>query len=302
VSAAWLFPGQGSQYVGMGTAWADRSARARETLAEAADTLGFDLPRLVAEGPERELADTYNQQPSLLAVSVAILRAAGESLPKPAFVAGHSLGEYCALVAVGAMGFTDALRLVRERGRLMRLAGERQPGRMAAVLGLDDSVVEGVCAAVDGVQVANYNAPGQVVISGTTEAVGEASRELEGRGAKRTVVLPITIAAHSRLMDSVAGEFRAAVAEVTLHEARAPVVANVSARPIADPADIRAELSAQLTASVRWTDSVRLMAESGVDEFVEVGPGSVLCGLVRRIHRADGLAAPRLVALSEPAG
>ncbi len=300
MSGAWVFPGQGSQYVGMAVAWAARSPVAQDALSEAAAVLGFDLAALMAEGPAKLLADTYNQQPALLAASVAILRAAREELPEPAYVAGHSLGEYSALVAAGVLDYPAALGLVRERGRLMRLAGEKHPGRMAAVLGIDDEVVKQVCAAVEGVQVANFNAPGQVVISGGIGAVDKAAAELTARGAKRIVVLPITIAAHSRLMAPVAEEYAAALKAASLRHARVPVVANVTARPLQDPADLRVELASQLTASVRWAESVRFMADAGVDAFYEIGPGDVLCRLVKRIFRGGERPLRLARSLSEP--
>lgn len=300
MAVAWLFPGQGSQYVGMAAGWAAQSADARETLAESAAVLGFDLPRLISEGPESELADTYNQQPAVFAASIAILRAVAPDVPPPAFVAGHSLGEYSALVAAGALEFADGLRLVRERGRLMKLAGERSPGRMAAILGLEDAAVEEVCTDIEGVQVANYNSPGQVVISGATQGVEIAVALLSERGAARVVTLPITIAAHSALMSSVADEFGGVVAQADLKEAQVPVVANVLARPITLQGDLRTELQSQLTAPVRWTESVRFMAEQGVTEYYEIGPGHVLTGLVKRIHRADGRERPDLRIMGEP--
>ena len=299
---AWLFPGQGSQYVGMTSAWARASDCARLALDEAADVLGFDLPGLMADGPEADLNDTYNQQPAILAASVAILRAALDALPAPAFVAGHSLGEYSALVAAGAVGYPDALRLVRERGRLMRLAGTRAPGRMAAVLGLDDAAVEAVCREVPGVQVANYNAPGQVVISGTIAGVETASARLKDAGARRIMPLPITIAAHSQLMEPAADAFAPAIAEAPIGPAAVPLVANVSAQPIADAADIRRELADQLTASVRWTQTIEGMAAAGVTAFYEIGPGRVLSGLVKRIVPAGGGAEPAIYSLDVPLG
>lgn len=298
--AAWLFPGQGSQYVGMAMAWARASACARAALDEAAEVLGFDLPGLLADGPEADLNDTYNQQPAILAASVAILRAALDTLPPPVFVAGHSLGEYGALVAAGALGYPDALRLVRERGRLMRLAGTRAPGRMAAVLGLEDAAVEAVCRDVAGAQVANYNAPGQVVISGTIAGVEDASARLKEAGARRIMPLPITIAAHSALMAPAADAFAGAVAQAPIGPASVPVVANVTARPITSADDIRRELADQLTASVRWTQTIEAMAAAGVSAFYEIGPGKVLTGLVKRIVPAGGGAEPMLFNLDMP--
>jgi [acyl-carrier-protein] S-malonyltransferase len=271
----------------MAGAWAQQSPAARLALAEAADVLGFDLPGLITHGPEDELNDTVNQQPAILAASVAILRANAESLPAPAYVAGHSLGEYSALVAAGALGYPAALRLVRERGRLMRLAGEQRPGRMAAILGLEDAAVEQACAELVGVQVANTNAPGQVVISGEATAVAQAGERLLRQGAKKVVTLPITIAAHSALMAPVAEEFAAAVRAVALVDAHPPLVANLSARPISRVDELRAELVGQLTGPVRWTACLQAMHAAGVTTYLEVGPGKVLSGLVKRCLAAD---------------
>jgi [acyl-carrier-protein] S-malonyltransferase len=287
VNAVWLFPGQGSHHLGMAGAWAAGHEAAREALAEAAEVLGFDLPRLIAEGPSDELDDTFNQQPAILAASIAVLRAARERLPAPAYVAGHSLGEITALVAAGALAYHSALVLVRERGRLMRAAGRARPGRMAAVLGLDDEAVAAVCDEVDGVEVANYNAPGQVVISGEPGAVDAASERLRTAGAKRVVPLAITIAAHSRLMAPAGEAFAAAVARAGLGRAVPPLVANRSARPVSEPDELAAAIGGQLTRPVRWADSVRWLADAGVDTFVEVGPGEVLTGLNRRILRGE---------------
>jgi [acyl-carrier-protein] S-malonyltransferase len=289
MAVAWLFPGQGSQSVGMAQAWAEHSAAARAFLDEAAEHLGFDLPHLMFEGPAEDLADTHNQQPALLAASVAILRAASDRLPEPDFVAGHSLGEYSALVAAESMDALDALRLVRERGRLMKLAGERSPGRMAAILGLEDEAVVKVCEAIEGAQVANFNAPGQVVISGSIEAIDAAVEQLRDAGAKRAIVLPITIAAHSRLMESAAEEFAERVLEADLRDARVPIIANLSASAIIDAGEIREELRGQLTGSVRWTASVAKMMDAGVSEWYEIGSGKVLGGLVKRIARDRGV-------------
>ncbi len=300
MKVAWLFPGQGSQHVGMAQAWAKRSVLARDALAESADALGFDVPLLIAHGPEAELNDTYNQQPAVLAASVAVLRGAADELPQADYVAGHSLGEYTALVAAEALGFARGLELVRERGRLMREAGERRPGRMAAILGLSDSAVEAVCDAIDGVQVANYNCPGQVVISGETDAVERAADRLRESGAKRVKVLPITIAAHSALMAPAAEEFASVIAAATIEPASMPIVANVTALPITGVPEIVRELTDQLTASVRWTDTVRWLTGQGVDSFYEIGPGRVLTGLVRRVLKADGVASATVRAMGEP--
>lgn len=298
--AAWLFPGQGSQYVGMAAEWSGVASIVDETLAEASDVLGFDLAGLIASGPDDALADTYNQQPAVLAASVAILRGARDRLPDPSFVSGHSLGEYSALVAAGALSFPDALRLVRERGRLMGQAGEASPGRMAAVLGLSDDVVESTCSGVPGVQVANYNSPGQVVISGTSKGVDTAADALTEAGARRVVALPITIAAHSELMRPVAEEFKRAVDAVALVDAAIPVVANTTALAIDERHAIRAELADQLTSSVRWSAGMRYMMSEGVTSFYEIGPGSVLAGLAKRIGKDAGGEALSIRSLDRP--
>jgi [acyl-carrier-protein] S-malonyltransferase len=302
VSVAWLFPGQGSHSIGMAGAWCARSAEARAALAEAADVLGFDLPGLIANGPAKDLDDTHNQQPAVLATCVAILRAARAAglLPDATLVAGHSLGEFGALVAAGSLSYPDALRLVRERGRLMKAAGEQGPGRMLAVLGLSDTVVEAACQAHPGAQVANYNAPGQVVISGATVAVDAAAADLRVAGAKRLVPLPITIAAHSALMAPAASLFARAVDSAPFALAGVPVVVNGSAEPLRAPDDLRRAVAAQLTSPVRWTASVQRMVAEGVTTFYEVGPGAVLGGLVRRIVRDVPDREFNVVALAEP--
>jgi [acyl-carrier-protein] S-malonyltransferase len=269
----------------MALEWALRSSCARDALDEADEVLGFNLSALMRAGPADELDDTAQAQPAMLAASVAILRAVSDELPEPAFVAGHSMGEYGALVAAGSLGYPDALGLVRERGRLMARAGARSPGRMAAVLGLDDDVVESACAGIDGVQVANYNSPGQVVISGAAAAVDEASERLRSAGAKRVVPLAVSIAAHSALMGSVADDFAEAVGRAVVLPARPALVANITARPIDQPDELRRELAASLQNPVRWSESVRWMHGQGVRRFVEIGPGSVLTGLVKRTLR-----------------
>jgi [acyl-carrier-protein] S-malonyltransferase len=264
-SLAYVFPGQGSHYVGMGKDLYDSSPAARAIFQEADAALGFDLSGLCFDGPADVLTDTVNQQPALLTVSIAVLetlRAAGKLTQAPAFVAGHSLGEFSALVAAGALDFADAVRLVRERGRLMKAAGEETPGAMAAVLSLEGSVVEAVCAEASqrvgglGVVCANYNAPGQIVVSGEKSALEAASVLARERGARRVIPLAVSMASHSPLMAGAAREFAAAVNAAPWRDAGIPLVANVTARPVRTVQEIKVELVAQLTSPVRWTDSV----------------------------------------------
>lgn len=300
MASAWLFPGQGSHYVGMGRAWAARSVAARQTQAEAADVLGYDLPSMMTDGPAETLEETANQQPALLIASVAALRAVGDTLDPPAFVAGHSVGEYAALVAAGALSFRDALGLVQARARLMRDAGIRHPGGMAAILGLEDGVVEAACAAVEGVQVGNYNAPGQVVVSGTVAGVAAVCAALTAAGAKRIVPIRITVAAHSHLMAEAAGQFNELVDRVPVADARVPVMANAAAAPLSAAADLRQEMRDQLTNPVRWTAGVEAMLGAGVTTFYEIGPGAVLGGLVKRVARGFPDISVTVHALGEP--
>jgi [acyl-carrier-protein] S-malonyltransferase len=301
MAVAWLFPGQGSQRLGMAEGWIQGWPEAAAVVAEANGVLGMDLGRLMAQGPAAQLDETYNQQPAVLTASLATCRAAEAAglLPPAAEVAGHSLGEFGALVAAGVLGFAAALGLVRERGRLMGQAGAEAPGRMLAVLGLDDAAVAAACRRHPGAEVANFNAPGQVVVSGAATAVEAVAEELAAAGAKRLVPLPITIAAHSALMAPAAAAFAAALAAVPFAPAAVPVVLNRSAQPEREPEPIRAALAAQLTAPVLWTAAVRGMLERGVDRFYEVGPGGVLTGLVRRIAREAG-AEVQAISLAEP--
>jgi [acyl-carrier-protein] S-malonyltransferase len=264
--------------------------QARQVFDEADAVLGFPLSGLCFGGPVEALNDTLNTQPAIFVTSLAVMRVLEVlgKLPSAAMVAGHSLGELTALVAAGAMDFADGLRLVRERGRLMRLAGEQSPGGMAAVLKMDDAEVEKACreAAEEigkAVQVANYNSPGQVVISGDQEALGRAMELLRERGGRRIVPLAVSIAAHSPLMASVVQEYRATVEATPMRQPDVPVVANISARPLQNVGEIRDELAGQLTWPVRWTASVQWMVEQGVSRFLEVGPKDVLGKLVQRI-------------------
>lgn len=281
---AFVFPGQGSQYVGMAQ---DLVAypQARAIFEQADATLGFALSSLCFNGPENELTDTLNAQPALLTHSIAALRVLQTLQPNvvPAFVAGHSLGEYSALVAADALNFADALKLVRERGRVMKRAGEQTPGAMAAIIGMDTATLESVCAE-SGVQIANYNAPGQIVISGEKDALQRAVELAKTRGAKRAIVLAVSIASHSRLMHDAAREFADAVAATPLRAPKIPVLSNVTAQPLARVEEIRHELVAQLTSSVQWIKSIEYLIAQGVTQFIELGPKDVLAGLIRRIN------------------
>ncbi|MGH2541256.1 MAG: ACP S-malonyltransferase [Ardenticatenaceae bacterium] len=288
---AWIFPGQGSQEVGMGRDLLEAHPVARQTLEEADEILGFALSRLMAEGPKEELDDTINTQPAIYAHSVALVRAARAEglLDSPGWAAGHSLGEYGALSAAEALPFSEGVRLVRERGRLMKEAGIRAPGGMAAIIALDDVTVAQICgeASAEGepVQVANFNCPGQIVISGAEAAVARASSAAQAAGARKVVRLDVSIAAHSPLMEGASQAFARSVTATPVHNPAFPVIANVTAQPMRTPEAIREELVEQLTGSVRWTDSIHFLLDQGVTTFIEIGPGNVLTGLVKRITR-----------------
>jgi [acyl-carrier-protein] S-malonyltransferase len=284
--------------VGMGRDLAGAYPEVRRLYEEADAILGIPLSSFCFEGPKDQLDETANTQPAILVTSIAVLRAleAEGQLPVPAMVAGHSLGELTALVAAGAMEWADGLRLVRERGRLMKVAGERNPGGMAAVLKVDPGEVEKVCKEASeetgkAVGIANYNSPEQVVISGDKEALGRALELLRERGGRRLIPLAVSIAAHSALMGTVVGEYRAAVEATPLRMPGVPVVGNISARPLLSAAEIRDELAGQLTWPVRWSSSVAWMAGQGIGRFVEIGPKDVLSKLAQRI-------APELEAVS----
>jgi [acyl-carrier-protein] S-malonyltransferase len=287
-----VFPGQGAQFVGMGGSLIEASAAAAGAVREADDVLGFALSDLMANGPAEELEDTYNAQPAILAISIAAKRAVESALGEPlhpAMVAGHSLGEFSALVAAGVLDYADALRLVRERGRIMKEAGTTNPGAMAAVLGLDDDALAEVCreaSTEDGlVVVANRNCPGQTVISGEVGALERASELAKERGAKRVARLGVSIASHSPLMAAASAEFARHVSGLTLADPQVPVVANGSAKPMTARDDVAAEISAQMAAPVDWTGSVETMLGHGIRTFIELGPGAVIAGLIKRIDR-----------------
>ena len=289
---AFVFPGQASQEVGMGKALTKNFPAASTMFARADEILGFSLSSLCFEGPEDELNDTINTQVAVFVTSIAALealRSAGFSA-RPSYVAGHSLGEFSAYVAAGALSFEDGLRLVRERGRLMKQAGDLNPGGMAAILRLEDEAVTEICRTVSDegagtLQVANFNSPGQVVISGANAAVDRGIELALEKKARKAIKLAVSIAAHSELMRGIAGQFREAVDNTPLNLPETPIVANITAEPLHSLEAIREEMVGQLTASVRWTESVRWMVDQGVTDVVEVGPNKVLTGLIRRISK-----------------
>ncbi|MBR8658313.1 MULTISPECIES: ACP S-malonyltransferase [Bacillales] len=286
---AFVFPGQGSQFVGMGRSLAEQSAAAREVFERADEALGFSLSSLCFEGPEEELRLTVNTQPAILTTSVAVLAALREQRPDvaPDYVAGHSLGEYSALVAAESMAFADAVKVVRARGQFMEEAVPAGQGAMAAVLGMDRQALQDVCETVTAsghpVQPANMNGPGQIVISGTAEGVRLAGEQAKAAGAKRVLPLNVSGPFHSSLMQPAAERLKGVLANIDVKDARVPVVANVSARPETAAAAIVDNLVKQVAAPVLWEDSVRWMAEQGVTTFVEIGPGKVLAGLIKKI-------------------
>lgn len=295
-NTAFVFPGQGSQFLGMGLQLAQSYPIARATFAEADAILGIQLSKLAWDGPEEELNDTVNTQPALFVHSVAAWRVFQQTYPnvQPAYTAGHSLGQLSALVAAGALQFAEGLRLVRARGLAMKYAGSIYPGGMAAILGPDIPTLEAVCAQAstpgEVVQVANDNCPGQVVLSGARPALERAVELAKKAGAKRAMLLAVSIAAHSELMQPAREAFALAIEKANIRDAAIPVISNVSAQPIKTAKELRTELLAQLTQRVRWTESIRFMLANSVDTFLELGSGSVLTGLLKRIDReAQGI-------------
>ena len=283
---AYVFPGQGAQFVGMGKDLYDNNAEAREMFEKANEILGFRITDLMFNGTEEDLKQTKVTQPAIFLHSVLLAKSLGEDF-KPDMVAGHSLGEFSALVAAGALSFEDGLRLVSKRAHAMQKACEAQHSTMAAVLALPDEKVEELCAEVDDVVApANYNCPGQVVISGTVPGIDAACEKMLAAGAKRAMKLKVGGAFHSPLMQPAHDELAEAIATVEFKEPVCPIYQNVDGKPHTDPAEIKENLVKQLTAPVRWTYDVEAMIADGADEFVELGPGSVLQGLVKKINRS----------------
>jgi len=283
--AAYVFPGQGSQQVGMGADLYHTSSSAREVFDETDAILGFPLSRLCFEGPEEELTKTHNVQPAVLATSIACLRTAQQTsnndLPSPSLIAGHSLGEYTALVAANVLSLGDAVSLVRERGRLMHEAGQKNPGGMLAIIGLDLEAIEEICLRSK-CDISNINCPTQTVISGAAESLAEARELARARGALRLIPLKVSGAFHSSLMEPVVDEFSEVISTFVLQPPTIPIIANVTTQILTDTDSIKEELLEQLRHCIQWQSSIEYMIHSGVTSFYEIGPGKVLCGLIKR--------------------
>jgi len=291
---AYIFPGQGAQFSGMGLDLYENSPLAQELFEKANDILGFHITDIMFEGSPEDLKETKVTQPAIFLHSVILAKTLGDSF-KPDMVAGHSLGEFSALVTAGALTFEDGLKLVSQRAQAMQKACELQESTMAAVLGLDDDVVEKICAITEGVVVAaNYNCPGQLVISGEIDAINKACESLKEEGARRALVLPVGGAFHSPLMEPAREELAAAIENTTFSKPNCPIYQNVTATAITDENEIKANLISQLTAPVRWTQSVQQMIADGATHFTEVGPGKVLQGLVKKINRESETASATL--------
>lgn len=291
---AYIFPGQGAQFPGMGLDLYEKSCLAQELFEKANAILGFNITDTMFEGSAEDLKETKVTQPAIFLHSVILAKTLGESF-KPDMVAGHSLGEFSALVANGTLSFEDGLKLVSQRALAMQKACDLQPSTMAAVLGLDDSIVEEICAKTEGIVVAaNYNCPGQLVISGEVDAINRACEAMKAAGAKRALVLPVGGAFHSPLMEPAREELAAAIENTLFGKPNCPIYQNVTANAVHNEIDIKKNLMSQLTAPVRWTQSVQQMIADGATLFTEVGPGNVLQGLVKKIDREAQTAAGTL--------
>ena len=289
MSTAYVFPGQGAQFPGMGKDLYENNAEAKALFDKADEVLGFSLSAIMFEGTAEELKETKVTQPAIFTLSVIMAKLLGEDF-KPTMVAGHSLGEFSALTAVGALDFESALKLVSARAMAMQKACEMKPSTMAAILGLTDEQVENICASTAGVVVAaNYNCPGQLVISGEIAAIEAACESAKEAGARRALVLPVGGAFHSPMMEPARAELAAAIEATEFHTPLCPVVQNSVAKAVSDPAEIKQNLINQLTAPVKWTQSVQQMIASGVTDYVECGPGKTLQGLVKKIDRSTNV-------------
>ena len=285
MKTAYIFPGQGAQFVGMGQDVYNLNEQTKVLFVKANDILGFNITDIMFSGTEEDLKQTRVTQPAIFLHSVILAKALGDDF-KPAMVAGHSLGEFSALVSAGALSFEDGLRLVAKRANAMQSATEIQPGTMAAILGLEDQVVEDICQSIDEVVVAaNYNCPGQLVISGSVQGVDLACEKLIAAGAKRALKLNVGGAFHSPLMEAAKQELQAAIQQVNIQAPICPIYQNFDAKPYQEPSQIKENLINQLTGAVRWTQTVENMLAAGAENFVEVGPGSVLQGLVKKVNR-----------------
>jgi [acyl-carrier-protein] S-malonyltransferase len=288
---AWVFPGQGSQFVGMGKDLYDTFPKVKEVFDDADNIMGFKISDLCFKGPKKILTETINAQPAIFLVSLACLKEIEDRMDnKPLYVAGHSLGEYTALLAADVVDFADGFKLVRERGRLMQEAPHLSKEGMAAIIGLDAEKVEGICTQIRAgkqnsfVQIANYNSPEQIVISGNIDALQMAMKIAQEKGAKLTTLLSVSRAFHTSIMQPVAKRIKTVISSIRFHDARIPVISNITGKPLVKSSEIKEELVYQLCSPVQWVDSVEYMVATGVDGFIEIGPGKVLTGLIKRIN------------------